>query len=142
MSSPARTHPLIPLAVIGAIALGAIAVSLRAQPPDTPARAPLVAGTSLDSLTVGKITYTQVRIRTVSAQTAMLQHAGGIVSLRLADLPADLQQRFGYNPQAAAAEAEKQKAAEVAARERRLQQAAALKARPALPARATVPAPE
>lgn len=60
----------------------------------------------------------------------------------VADLPPDLQQRFGYNSQAAAAEAEKQKAAEVAARERRLQEAAALKARPALPARATVPAPE
>ena len=141
MSSPARTHPLIPLALVGAAALCAIAVSLRAQTPDTAAPAPIVTGATFDSLTVGKTTYTQVRVRTISAQTAMIQHAGGIVSLRLADLPPDLQQRFGYNPHAAAAEAEKQKAAEAAARERRLQEAAALKARPAPPVRASASTP-
>ncbi|ATC62630.1 hypothetical protein CMV30_00835 [Nibricoccus aquaticus] len=125
--SPARTHPLIPLAVIGTFALCAIAVSLRAQTPDTPAPAPLVAGATLDSITVGQITYTQVRIRTISAQTAMIQHAGGIASLRLRDLSPDLQQRFGYNPDAAAAEAEKQKAAAAAAAKLRQEQLAAQK---------------
>jgi hypothetical protein len=94
-----------------------------------PAR--FVAGSTLDSLTVGKVTYTQVRIRTISAQTAIIQHAGGIASLRLRDLPPELQQRFGYSPEAAAAEAEKQKATELAARERRLQEAADLKKRAA-----------
>jgi hypothetical protein len=130
MFSPGRTHPLIPLALIGALALCAIAVSLRAQTPDTTVAAPLVTGSTLGSLTVGQITYNQVRIRTISAQTAMIQHDGGIASLRLRDLSPELQQRFGYNPDAAAAEAEKQKAIEAAARERRLQEAAALKARP------------
>jgi hypothetical protein len=140
--SPARTHPLIPLALIGAIALCAIAVSLRAQTPDTPAATPIVAGAALESLTVGKVTYTQVRVRTISAQTAMIQHASGITSLRLRDLSPDLQQRFGYNPEAAAAEAKKQKAVEATARERRLQESAALKARPAPPKRTTAPASE
>src|SRR5690349_9139010 len=114
--SPARTNPLIPLVVIGAFALCAIAVSLRAQTPDTAvAPAPLAAGSTLDSLTVGQITYNQVRIRSISAQTAMIQHEGGIASLRLRDLSPDLQRRFGYNPDAAAAESEKQKAATAAA---------------------------
>jgi Papain family cysteine protease len=125
--SPARTHPLIPLALIGAFALCAIAVSLRAQIPDTPAATPIVAGATLESLTVGKITYTQVRIRTISAQTAMIQHTGGIASLRLRDLSPDLQQRFGYKPEAAAAEAEKQKAASANAEKLRQEQLAAQK---------------
>lgn len=99
----------------------ALASPLRAQSPDTAAAAisRLVPGSTLDRLTVGNVTYTQVRVRTVSAQTAMIQHEGGIVSLRLSDLSPELQQRFGYNSGAAAAEAEKQKAASAAAEVRR-----------------------
>jgi hypothetical protein len=104
------------------------------------APAPLVAGSTLDSLTFGKITYTQVRVRTVSAQTAMIQHAGGIASLRLRDLTPDLQQRFGYNPDAAAAEAEKQKAATTAAAELRQRQLAAQKKIPVARPPETTPA--
>ena len=142
--SPARTHPLIPLAIIGAFTLCAIAVSLRAQTPDTPAPAPLAAGATLDSITVGQITYTQVRIRTISAQTAMIQHTGGIASLRLRDLSPDLQQRFGYNPDAAAAEAEKQRAAGATADKLRQEQLAAQKKLHAarLAARASLPQDE
>jgi hypothetical protein len=90
--------------------------------PGTPSR--LVPGSTLDSLTAGQVTYTQVRIRTVSAQTVMIQHEGGIASLRLKDLPPALQQRFGYDADAAAAEAEKQKAAAATAQAQRQSQLA------------------
>ncbi|MGC4073037.1 MAG: C1 family peptidase [Nibricoccus sp.] len=127
MTGPARTHPIIPLALIGAIAVCAIAVSLRGETPAAPPVAALSSGATLDSLTVGNVTYTQVRIRTVSAQTVMIQHEGGVASLKLKDLSPDLQSRFGYNPDAAAAEAEKQKAAAAAAGQRRQEQLAVQK---------------
>jgi hypothetical protein len=57
----------------------------------------------------------------------MIQHEGGIASLRLRDLPPDLQQRFGYNPDAAAAEAETQKATRAVAEKVRQEQLAAQK---------------
>jgi hypothetical protein len=87
-----------------------------ADSPDTTRLAP---GATLDTLTIGKTTYQQVRIRTISAQTVMIQHAGGIASLRLAELSPELQQQFGYDPAAAQSEAEKQKAAAAAAELRR-----------------------
>ncbi len=81
----------------------------------TAGTAKLVPGSTLESITSGQVTYSQVRIRTISAQTVMIQHEGGIASIRLRDLPPDLQRRFGYSPDAAAAEAEKQKIAAVEA---------------------------
>jgi C1A family cysteine protease len=91
----------------------------------------LVAGSTLERITVGRTTYTQVRVRTVSAQTAMIQHSTGIASLRLRDLSSELQQQFGYDPEAAVSEAEKQKAAALEADRRRqeMQRAQQTKAR-------------
>jgi hypothetical protein len=97
-----------------------MAISPCARAADTAHTATkLVAGSTLESLAAGKVTYKQVRVRTISAQTAMIQHEGGIASVRLSELSPELQQRFGYNPDAAAAEAEKQKAAAFAAEQKR-----------------------
>lgn len=136
-----KSCPLIALAALGTLLF--LSPLPRARAADTPASATvrLAAGSTLDALTIGPATYRNVRIRSVSAQTAMIQHDAGITSLRLRDLSPELQQRFGYNPDAALAEAEKQKAAAASAAEQRRQEtlAAAKKARatpkPAAPAR-------
>jgi hypothetical protein len=108
------------LVLLATLTAFVLTVSPRAHGSDTiNGTAKLVAGSTLDSLTAGKVTYTQVRVRAVSAQTAMIQHEGGIASVRLGDLSPELQQRFGYNPDAAAAEAEKQKAAAIAGEQKR-----------------------
>lgn len=60
-------------------------------------------GTVIDALTVGPTTYRQATVRSVNARTVVLAHAGGLVSLRLRDLPAEWRARFRYDPEAEAA---------------------------------------
>jgi hypothetical protein len=64
------------------------------------APAKLVAGSKLDSLTVGTATFQNVLIRSVSARSAMITYDGGMKSILLRDLTPELQQRFGYNADA------------------------------------------
>ena len=64
---------------------------------------PVGAGTEFATLTVGKTSYEAVKVRSVSNQSIVITHSGGMASIRLRDLPTDLQARFGYNPEAEAA---------------------------------------
>src|SRR4051794_37494928 len=70
----------------------------------------LTAGSKLESLTVGKNTYQNVLVRSVSARSAMITHSSGMTSILLRDLSPELQQRFGYNPAAEHAQDEVAKA--------------------------------
>lgn len=56
------------------------------------------------TLTVDGVTYSNVTFRTVTLSTVSIFHKTGIATVPLAKLPPDLQQRFGYNPEKAAAE--------------------------------------
>ncbi len=75
------------------IAAGLALVVLAAAPPAAGAEA----------WTVGSKTYERVRVLEVTAATVMIAHAGGMVQLDLASLPPDLQQRFNYDAERAAA---------------------------------------
>jgi len=48
-------------------------------------------------------TFERVRVLEVTAGTVMIAHAGGMVQLDLGKLPPELQARFGYDPEKAAA---------------------------------------
>ena len=74
-----------------------------------------VAGTRIDSLTVGVTTYQEVQVRSVNARTVMITHRGGMASIRLRDLPPEWQARFHYNPLAEAAAEEAAKSGAAAA---------------------------
>jgi hypothetical protein len=69
------------------------------------------------TLTVDGITYSNVTFGTVTPASVKLRHSTGIASIPLEKLPADLQQRFGYDPQKAAA----QRALEQTAQRMRIQ---------------------
>ena len=79
-----------------ALLLAGLTSSLLAD--STPVK--LTAGSKLDSLTVGATTFQNVLVRSISARTAMITYDGGMKSILLRDLSPDLQQRFGYNPEA------------------------------------------
>ncbi len=79
--------------------------------------APLVAGSKIEQLVIGDTTYRNVTVRSVSARTAMITHDGGMKSLLLRDLPADLQRRFGYSQAAEKAQDEANKASQAKAAE-------------------------
>jgi hypothetical protein len=73
-----------------------IAVILVCGDTSRPARAAdtspnLGVGATFDSLQVGKTTYLRVLVRSVNARTLLISHAGGLASIRLRDLPPDLQ---------------------------------------------------
>jgi hypothetical protein len=61
------------------------------------------SGSRFDSLIIGGKTYQRVVIREVTPRSVVILHAGGMVSLRLRDLPPEWQERFHYNPAAEAA---------------------------------------
>lgn len=67
------------------------------------ADAPITAGSHLDDLTVGAITYHQVVVRSVNVRTVMITHSGGMASIRLHDLSPEWQARFHYDAAAEAA---------------------------------------
>lgn len=92
----------------------------------------LKAGAKLETLTAGKITYRAVVVRSVSARTVMITHAGGMASVKLRDLAPELQAAFGYDP---AAESASEQALQNATAARQAQAAAATAARKAAAAR-------
>lgn len=94
-----RFRPVRRLLLALAFLSAASAPSLGAA--DQPAPTPAVAGLELGSLTVGKTTYHDVRVRSRDARSLFFSHRGGIGSLRLRDLPAELQVRLGYDPASA-----------------------------------------
>lgn len=107
------------------LAILTLLISSVLSAPAAEAPAKLAAGSKLEQLVIGKATYTNVTIRSVNARTATITHDGGMKSLLLRDLPADLQQRFGYNPEAAQAQEAKAKAGQAAAEEQQKQRIAA-----------------
>jgi hypothetical protein len=79
------------------------------------APAKFVAGTKLDNLAVGPTVYQNVLIRSITARSAMITYDGGMKSILLRDLSPELQQRFGYDPQADHAQEAAAKAGQAAA---------------------------
>jgi hypothetical protein len=100
-----------------AVVLGTVGL----LPPSALATAPrLEPGAHIESLPVGGTAYRDVVVRSINARTVVITHRGGMSSIRLRELPAEWQARFGYDPQA---------------------DAAAEQARAATPSPATAPAP-
>lgn len=62
---------------------------------------PSVVGLELGTVSVGKKTYHEVRIRSRDARSLFFAHRDGIGSVRLRDLPQELQARLGYDPASA-----------------------------------------
>ena len=118
------------------LALGSLA-SLMAQAPPNGATEPWppaapAAGATFETLQVGAVTYHQVQVRSVNARTLVISHSGGVASIRLRDLPPELQARFGYDPAAeAAADEAIQRAAQQAAQQRQQDRNASAAAPPA-----------
>ncbi|MFI5356307.1 MAG: C1 family peptidase [Opitutales bacterium] len=82
----------------------AVVLALPVLGADGPAStAPLQSGARLDELAVGATVYHDVEIMSVSARSVMFRYRGGMASALLRELSPDLQARFGYDPQAAAA---------------------------------------
>ena len=103
-----------------ALALACVALLLAAACSThaaTPASGPPEAGASLESLQAGATTYHHVKVLSINARTIMIMHSGGMASVRLRDLPPELQSRFGYNSAAdATADAALQHANELASK--------------------------
>lgn len=70
------------------------------EPPSTPAE-----------LHVGKEVYYNVRVVQVTALSLVIAHRDGLASVPLADLPPELQKKYGFDPARAAAEAARLQAA-------------------------------
>lgn len=93
----------------------------------------IVAGKTLESLTVGKTVYREVVIKSVTARTVMFKHRGGLASVKLRELSPEWQERFGYDPAAEQASDEALKRAQA---ERQARLAAAAQADQAAQAKA------
>ena len=61
----------------------------------------LLASAESETWEVAGTTYTKVRVHEITPGTVTIFHSGGIKQLDIADLPADLQARFSYNPEEA-----------------------------------------
>ncbi len=92
----------------------------------------LKAGAKLETMTAGKVTYREVVVRSVSARTVTITHAGGMASVKLRDLTPELQAALGYDP---VAESASEQALQNATAARQAQQAAVAAARKAEAAR-------
>ena len=105
-----------------ALLLACVALLLTVAQPAcaaAPETGPLGAGASLESLQAGATTYHHVKVLSINARTIMIMHSGGMASVRLRDLPPELQSRFGYNSAAdATADAALQHANELASKQR------------------------
>lgn len=89
MDRPRRFFPpLLALALAG----------LLASPPVRSAPAP---GEPLGDIVTPRATYRDARLKSIDARSLVFTHAGGLASLRLRDLPPDLQARLGYDPASA-----------------------------------------
>ncbi len=84
----------------------------------SPPAVPTGQGVSLGTLTVAGTTYRHVKLLSVNARTIVIMHSGGMASIRLRDLPPDLQARFGYDPAAESAASEALDQANAAAAQR------------------------
>ncbi len=100
---------------IGWVAVGSMAwaatVGGPAVPVSTTAANNSTAADTLAELRVGKEIYYNVRIVRVSPVSVVIAHRDGLGSVPLADLPADLQKKLGYDPARAAAETARLQAA-------------------------------
>lgn len=67
--------------------------------------------------------FTEVRVKEATPEALFFVHKNGLAKVFLADLPADLQERYGYKPEAAAAHREEQirKASETSAAQAKVQ---------------------
>jgi hypothetical protein len=63
-----------------------------------------VAGLELGTLQVGKNTFHDVRVRSRDARSLMFSHRDGLSSVRLRELPPEIQARLGYDPATAPAD--------------------------------------
>ncbi len=92
---------------LGACHLLALMLSMGA-PPALAATEPIARyalvryyeGSELASLPVGKTTYREVKVRSVTVRTVMITHTQGMAAVRLRDLSPELQAAFGYDPAA------------------------------------------
>jgi hypothetical protein len=80
------------------------------------------------TLTVDGITYNNVRFVHPTPATVTIYHSTGVATIPLAQLPPDLQKRFGYDPQAATQWELTQQKIDAATAETQRQQAARWKA--------------
>jgi hypothetical protein len=81
-------------------ALALLSISLTATLRANDVSAKLAVGSQLESLSVGATVYHNVLVRSVNARSAMITYDGGMKSILLRDLTPELQQRFGYSPEA------------------------------------------
>ncbi|MGA2052345.1 MAG: C1 family peptidase [Opitutales bacterium] len=110
MKNTAAKFPALFLALLGTFSSGvARAQNQTAAPPPASASAPS-PDEVIPELTVNGKVYQDVRVNEITPTSIVIFYRGGIASIALADLPPDLQQRFGYNPGQAAAELARQKA--------------------------------
>ena len=117
---------LRPRATIWALGVAVLLTGAAWADPPGPAR--YKAGTELETLTAGKISYRQVVIKSITARTVMFLHRDGMVSVRLRELSPELQAQFGYD---AVAESASEQALQRATAERQAQLAAAAQTRAA-----------
>jgi hypothetical protein len=101
----APRHPPVFFACAAFLASGALARTT--SPTDTSGATVLSApaspyahltGLELGSLTVGRTTYHAVRVRSRDARSLQFSHRDGLASVRLRDLPADVQARVEFDP--------------------------------------------
>ncbi len=108
-----RLSPISPRVIVAGLVAG-LAFAFAALALAGSAR--LGVGATFDSLQIGATTYQHVQVRSVNARTMMISHAGGLTSVRLRDLPPELQAAFGYDPAADAAADAALSSAQAAAR--------------------------
>lgn len=123
-----RVHVLKTFSLSLFLSLAAIASTALAAIPAHPGK-----GTHLDTLVVGKKNFANVTVREVTVRSITFSHADGIASVALKDLPADLQQKFGYDPLAESLAEEKLANAKEANEARRAAQLAKFEARAKIP---------
>jgi hypothetical protein len=95
MKSTAAKSLALFLALLGTFSVVVRAQNQAAPPPADPNYIP--------ELRVGSKVYENVHVREVTPTSIVILYRGGLGSVALADLPPDLQQRFGYDPDKAAA---------------------------------------
>ena len=93
IQAPASLRAAMALSVGALLLTPAVSVRAAAPPP-----APPGLGVNLGTLRIGTTTYHNVRLLSVNARTIVIAYPGGMASIRLRDLPPNLQVRFGYRP--------------------------------------------
>ena len=83
--------------------VGGLLAPMRPAHAAAPSSVPPGLGVGLGTLRVGATVYQHVTLLSVNARTVVIAHSGGMASIRLRDLPPELQSRFGYSPAAEAA---------------------------------------